>query len=383
MEIGGIKDIKRVVIKIGSSVLKGKSGISISTIRRIAKEVRELLSKGKEVILVSSGAILFGRHIFGIKKGNLSLKDKQALAAIGQVFLMEAYKNAFKKYKIKVAQILLTHADFENVKSWRSSRDTIECLLSKKVIPIINENDTVATEEIKIGDNDHLSAMVALRTGAEFLLILTNIPYVYKIEKIDGKKKKVSVKEVKSEEEIEELMRSARGASSQETVGGMTTKLSSAMMGVSAGVFVAITDGRKEGCISSINDGRIEGTIFYPSKHISTTKRFLLSVKNERGEIIIDDGAVKAILKDKKSLLPVGVIDVNGNFPAKSIVRISTKDGRVIGRGRVNMDSELIKRIKGKKTWNIKDIIGNLPPEIIHSDYIVFFSFGNLFLNPS
>ncbi len=368
-----IKNFKRIVIKIGSSVLKKDSGINPETIRRIAKEVAELVKDGKEVIIVSSGAILFGRYVLGLKKETIPLKEKQALAAIGQVFLMNEYRNAFRRYGLKVAQILLTHADFDDLERWKKSRDTIECLLSKKVIPVINENDTVATEEIKIGDNDHLSAMVAIRTAADFLLILTDTPYVFRIEKMDGKKKKIPVREVKDEREIEDLMRSAKGASSKETVGGMTTKLRAAKMGMKAGLYVAIVNGKEKGSISSIKTGRVEGTIFYPSGQVSSVKKFLLSVKNEKGEIVIDDGAMKAILKEKRSLLPVGIIDVRGKFPEKSVVRILSKDGKVIGKGRVNMNSELIKMIRGKKTWEIKNLLGNFPDEVIHSDYMVFF----------
>jgi glutamate 5-kinase len=368
-----VKKFKRVVIKIGSSVLKGKSGVNRGIINRIAKEVATLIYEGKEVIIVSSGAILFGRHVLGMRETPLPLKEKQALAAIGQVFLMEAYKNAFKRHGIKVAQILLTHADFDELERWKSSRETIECLLSKKIIPVINENDTVATEEIKIGDNDHLSAMVALRIGAELLLILTNTPYVYKIEKIDGKRRKIPVYKVQSEKEIDELMKSAKGASSKESVGGMITKLKAAKMCMRAGLHMIISDGRKKGCISSLSGGEIEGTIFYPSEEVSSIKKFLISVKREKGDIVIDDGAMNAILKDKKSLLPVGVIDVRGKFPEKSVVRILSKDGKVIGKGRVNMNSEIIRMIKGKKTWEVKEILGDLPPEVIHSDYMIFY----------
>ena len=368
-----VKKFNRIVIKIGSSVLKGKAGVNRSVISRIGKEVAKLVSEEKEVLIVSSGAILFGKHVLGMKEHALPLKEKQALAAIGQVFLMEAYRNAFKRYGLKVAQVLLTHADFDDIERWKSSRETIECLLSKKVIPIINENDTVATEEIKIGDNDHLSAMVALRIGAELLLILTNTPYVYKIEKIDGKKKKVPVYKVQSEKEVDELLKSAKGASSKESVGGMVTKLKAAKMCMRAGVYMGIVDGRKKGCVSSLTDGKICGTIFYPSGGASSIKKFLLSVKREKGDIVIDDGALTAILKEKKSLLPVGIIDVKGKFPERSVVRILSKDGKVIGKGRVNMNSEIIKMIKGKRTWEVKDILKDLPPEVIHSDYMIFY----------
>ena len=368
-----IEKFNRIVIKIGSSVLRGNSGINRGVINRITKEVAKLVSEEKEVIIVSSGAILFGKHVLGMKEKPLPLREKQALAAIGQVYLMEAYRNAFKRYGLKTAQVLLTHADFDDVERWKSSRETIECLLSKKVLPVINENDTVSTEEIKIGDNDHLSAMVAIRIGAELLLILTNIPYVYKIEKINGKKKKIPVYKVQNEEEIDELMRSAKGASSRESVGGMSTKLKAAKMCMHAGVYVVITDGRRKGSISSLSNGEIEGTIFCPSEEVSSIKKFLLSVKREKGEIVIDDGAVEAIIKDKKSLLPVGVIEVKGKFPEKSVVRILSKDGKVIGKGRVNMNSEIIRMIRGKKTWEVKEILGDLPPEVIHSNYMIFF----------
>lgn len=374
MELSDIKKARRVVIKVGSSVLRDNSRIKKERISRIARETATLISSGKEVLIVSSGAILFGREIMGVKGKTLSMKEKQALSAVGQVLLMEAYRKVFERCGLKTAQILLTHADFEDPKRWKNSEKTLEELISMKVVPVINENDTVSTEEIKIGDNDHLSAMVSVRMGADLLLILTNIPCVYTTYMKDGKKVRVPVNEVRNEEELEELMRSAKGASSPETVGGMNTKLKAARMGMKAGIWVVIADGRRKGCISSIKEGIVEGTIFHPSGQASSAKKFILSIKNEKGEIVIDEGAIKAIVEEKKSLLPVGVIDVRGKFPEKSVVRLLSRDGKVIGRGRVNMDSETIRKIMGKRTWEIAGIMKKgFPNEVIHRDYMIFF----------
>ncbi len=364
-----IKDSKRIVIKIGSSVLKKGDSIDKNTFLRIGREVKELLSSGKEVIIVSSGAILFGRRHLEVKKPFLSLTEKQALAAIGQVLLMEAYKKSFERFGIKIAQILFTHSDFRNHQRRNNCKNTIERLLAMNVLPVINENDSVATEEIKIGDNDHLSAMIALTINADLLLLLTNTSYVYRIEN----KKPQPVKHVRNRKELNELMAYAKGASSPETTGGMITKLEAADIAMRGGTWVIISNGKKKGCISSILKGNPEGTYFWGSeKALSSVQKWLLSCQNEEGEIIIDEGALKALLKDGKSLLPVGVLEVRGKFEKGSAVKILSKEGEVVGKGKVEIDSELLNLIKGKRTSEIKKLIEKpIPDEVIHRDNMV------------
>lgn len=362
-----IRSAKRIVVKVGSSILRRGWKLSRSSVKRVCEEISFAVNEGRECILVSSGAILAGISEMSLFKAPVSMNEKQALSAIGQVVLMELYRRYFENYGFKVGQILLTHQDFEDRRRFMNAMRTIRKLLGMKVIPVINENDTVATEEIKVGDNDHLSAMVASNVEADLLIMLTDTDYFY----IGDEKRREPVKFIETPSKIMELIRYANISSSGITVGGMVTKLKAAYIAVRSGCCVVIANGKKRGIVKSILEGKPVGTVIFPAEKLTSRKRWLLAFMKEKGEIVIDEGAVRAISDKHKSLLPAGVVDVRGNFEAGAVVRVVSESGKLVGKGIVNVSSDVLKEVKGMRTADIKKNY-NLPKdEVIHADNFV------------
>ena len=378
-----LKNIKRVVIKIGSSVIsnrdKGRSslecGLSKDWVRHYARQIKLVQDKGYDVVLVSSGAIMAGRERLGLSRADLSIPEKQACAAIGQSFLMHTYEKAFEKKDIKVAQILLSHDDLGNRRRYLNAKHTIEALLERNVIPIINENDSVTVEEIKIGDNDTLSATVACLVDAQLLIILSDVEGLFNRDpsiKIKGEKAELLSHVARVNEEIE---RTAGKSNNRLTVGGMYTKVIAAKKTMSFGIPTLVVNGLDEKVLEHVFSGKDVGTLFWSGKgKIRDRKHWIAHTLKPAGTLVVDAGARKALVERDKSLLPAGLIKVEGEFEFGKAVIIMDEEGKEIGRGLVNYNSRDLLQIKGMKTPAIKKRIGeSFYEEVIHRDDLVIF----------
>jgi len=363
--------VSRIVIKVGSSSLSDENGIDEEKIRNIVEQVSTLKNLDKEIVIVSSGAIAAGMAELGYKKKPTSIIEKQACAAVGQGLLISTYNKYFNEKKLKCAQILLTGEDFANRRRYLNSYNTINQLLKFNLVPIINENDTTATLEIKFGDNDILSAQVASLIEADLLIILSDVPGLLKDLNDPNSIIRV-VEEVNLE--IKNLVNNKIGKLG---TGGMNSKIEAAKISLSAGIPMIIAPSYDNNVIQRSIESLISmsysvGTTFLPKgKKLSKRKRWINFSLKPKGEIIIDEGAELALLSGK-SLLAVGINEVNGSFTAGDLVKILNKDKAILGKGLVNYSSNEIKVMIGKKTEEIhlfNEKIG--PEEIIHRDNMV------------
>ncbi len=365
-----IKKFKKVVIKIGSnSIVEYKSKkIKSKWLNNLCKDISKL-HKTKKIVVVCSGAIALGSN--SISKSTLrKLEDKQAAASIGQIELAHQWRTKLKKFKINVSQILLTLEDSEVRRRYLNASNTISSLLNKNIIPIINENDTVATEEIRYGDNDKLASRVAQMIGADLLVLLSDVDGLYEDnpKKIKGAKK---ISEIyKIDKKIENL---AKDQASELGSGGMATKIIAAKICSNNGCTTVITNSNKENPVSSIN--LKNSTFFYPiTSTNSSKKKWLLNHLNPSGSFVIDDGAKNAILKNK-SLLPAGIIEIRGRFKRGDIISILVKNGSKVAVGISAYDYNDAKKIIGKNSKEINKILGfEGRDEMVHKDNLVKFS---------
>ena len=363
--------MKRIVVKIGSNILTdAKEGLDARRVNLIAKDIACLADLGYEVVVVSSGAIAAGMKKLGLKEKPKEVKLKQASAAIGQSSLMWAYEKSFSEFHKKVAQVLLTRDDFSDRRRYINSKNTLMTLLAYGVIPIINENDTVSTEEIKFGDNDNLAALVASLIEAERLIILSDVDGLYS----DDPRVSPDAKIIEYVEEITpELEAKAKGPGSLVGTGGMYSKLLATKKALNHGVTVNIINGRKEGLLCSLLKGKHSGTLFKPKEEkLSSRKGWIAYSSRAKGNIIIDDGAVKAIIQGGKSLLPSGIVLVEGEFDiGDSVYCLDAKRNR-IAKGLTNYSFSEVERIKGRKTSEIEKVLGyKYSDEVIHRDNLV------------
>ena len=380
-----LKDIKRVVIKIGSSVIsnrdKGRSqlecGLSREWVRHYARKIKVIRDKGYDVVLVSSGAIMAGRERLEFGRADLTVPEKQACAAIGQSFLMHTYEKAFEKKGLMVAQILLSHDDLGNRRRYLNAKHTIEALLEKGVIPIINENDSVTVEEIKIGDNDSLSATVACLVDAQLLIILSDVEGLYdrdpSLKNKSGTEKAQLISHVsKVNEDIERI---AGKSKNRLTVGGMLTKVQAAKKTMSFGIPTLVVNGLDEKVIENIFAGKEVGTLFWSGKgKIRDRKHWIAHTLKPAGTLTIDEGARKALVERGKSLLPAGLIKVKGDFEFGNALTLLDESSKEIGRGLVNYNSRDLERIKGMKTSAVRNLMEeSFYEEVIHRDDLVIF----------
>ena len=362
---------KRIVVKIGSNILSNElSGLDEDVIRNIARHISKISSMGYEIVIVSSGAVAAGMKKMGLKTKPREIRLKQAAAAIGQSSLMWGYEKAFAEYNQKVAQILLTREDFSDRKKYINSKNTIMTLLSYGIIPVINENDTIATDEIKFGDNDNLAALVAILIEAERLVILSDVNGLYQEDpRVNPKAMLIPyVEEITSD--IENV---SGGTGSAVGTGGMFSKILAARKATSHGIAVSIISGKKPELISLLLEGGEFGTYFKPGKEkISHRKSWIAYSSRSKGVIILDDGAVKAITEMGKSLLPTGIIAIEGNFDVGDSVYCLNSVRKRIAKGLVNYSSSDIKRIVRRKTSEIEGILGyKYSDEAIHRDNMV------------
>tara|TARA_B100000989_G_scaffold295315_1_gene276138 strand:- start:1261 stop:2397 length:1137 start_codon:yes stop_codon:yes gene_type:complete len=366
-----ILDSKLVVIKVGSSLLFNNDSFNHTWLDSFAKEVKYLREKKVKVLLVASGAVSFGKKYLTIKDSKiLKINEKQACASCGQSILMQNFIKSFKKQKIKVSQILLTFSEIENRKKNLNIRETINSLLEYDVIPVINENDSVATDELKFGDNDRLAAIVAQISDANILILLSDVKGLY--EKNPFKNK--NVKFISKVSEInKKIQKMASSNTNLHGSGGMATKIEAARIAMNFGCNTIICSGKiKDPIKRIINKGNENGTWFISKKKkLSHFKRWLASSFKVFGELIIDEGAVLAI-KDGSSLLPSGILKILGKFSRGDIVEIKSENKILIGRGVISYDSEEIKKIQGKKTSEIFKVLGySGRDEIIHRDNFI------------
>ena len=367
---GLLRSIKRSVVKVGSGVLTGSNGLNMAVIDQLTTDICALRKGGMEVILVSSGAIAAGLRKMGASKRPQSLSQQQAVAAIGQSSLIMAYEEAFGSHGYKVAQILLTRDDLTHRRRYLNARNTLFTLLSWKIIPIINENDTVVVDEIKFGDNDNLSAMVTNLTESQILVNLTNIDGLY--DKDPRTHSDATLVEV-VEKVDRRLTRSASSIPGFLGTGGMASKLRAAQNMALRGVPTIIANGLKPNILNRIFSGKNEGTLFLPREvPLCSRKHWIAFTKSPRGKVVIDRGAEKAILNQGKSLLPSGILTVEGRFSMGNSVLLTNEAGKEIAVGMVNYHSGDIKKISGAKSTEIESRLGfKHDDEVIHRDNLV------------
>jgi len=341
------KKIKRVVLKIGASVIIDSDGeLDKSLLKGIVGQISSLKKNGIEFVLVTSGAIASGIHLLDLSCRPNSLASLSASAATGQIGLMQNYSYAFKDHGLHCAQILLTWDDFNDRTRCINAKNTLLKLLEYGVIPVINENDTVAVDEIKFGDNDKLSALVASILGADLLVIFSDVDGLYRWE---GKNKQV-IREVSDiKEEIESLAKDTTRKNT--SVGGMKTKLEAAKIAMKAGIPCIIANGKSKNTLEGILNGEEVGTIFIPrTQALLAKKRWLAFGTKHKGKIYVDDGAKEALTDKGKSLLSVGVIRAEGKFLAKDVVLVVDREGKEFAKGRVNFSQVELQKIKGIRT---------------------------------
>ena len=359
-----LKGIKKIVIKIGSAVLTDNGVLHRPTIIRLAADIAFLRKKGYQTVIVSSGAIASGMGKLGLGRKPDTIPRKQAVAAIGQGSLMYAYEEAFNTHQLLVAQILLTREDLTNRQRYLNAHNTMITLLEWGIIPIINENDTVAVDEIKFGDNDNLSALIAHLIESDLLIVLTDTDGLYDRDPRDDPRALL----IPVVEEVDDtVVEYTSKFSGQWGLGGMRSKIMAARKVTAGGTPVIVASGRKEGVLQEIIKGKPLGTLFLPQlPTLSRKKHWIAFTLKHKGDIIVDEGAKKAVLEKGKSLLPSGVIEVKGRFGVGACVRLMDQKARVIGKGLVNYSSSDIIKIRGLKTSEIEERL-----EFKHSDEVV------------
>jgi glutamate 5-kinase len=363
-----ISNVNRVIIKIGSSVLTDDNGsLSENIFEKLAYEISKIRNKNIEVILVSSGAIASGMKKLGITERPKEISMKQAIAASGQSTLMWHYEKAFSAFNQNVAQILLTLDGLSDRKRYLNARKTLITLLGMGIIPIVNENDTVAVEEIMLGDNDNLAAHITSLIEADLLIMLTDIEGLYSKDPRNNE----DAEFISLIEHIgEEIENTAGDTFGRTTIGGMKTKIEAAKKAGAFGVPTIIANGKNGSILEDIFEGKEVGTLFLASEHIlSGRKHWIAFTLKSAGEIVIDDGAKKAISSSGKSLLPSGIKEVHGNFGVGESVTCVDENGAQVARGLTSYSSGDIRKIMGSKTSDVEGILGyKYSDEVIHRD---------------
>jgi glutamate 5-kinase len=372
-----IERCKRVVVKVGSNVLTAPSGLNLRVMRAMARQICGLMDRGLGVILVSSGAMASGVKKIGLDRRPDELPRRQAVSAVGQAGLIMEYEKAFERYGRKVAQILLTSEDLTSRKRYLNARNTLNTLLEWKIVPIINENDTVSVEEINLGDNDNLAAMIALLMDADLLIVLSDIdglftqdPRTHADAELIPEVRVIS----KSTEAAAGRMPGALGT------GGMTSKINAARKVTSAGVPMVVARGDTPDILPRLLRGEAHGTYFVPRREKLTRRKCWIAFSlKPKGSLAIDAGAAAALTARGKSLLASGVTGVKGEFTVGTPVELQTPTGETVGVGLVNYSAADIRRIMGLKSQHIRQVLGHQPyDEVIHRDNLVITASGTL-----
>jgi glutamate 5-kinase len=362
---------RRVVVKIGSQILSSERGIEEGRLRGLVRELAELHDRKKEIVVVSSGAVAAGMTRLGRKEKPKTIPEKQALAAVGQIKLMALYERYFSKYAKSVAQVLLTHEDLANRQRYINAKHTFQMLLESSIIPIVNENDTVAVEEMKFGDNDHLSALVATLLEADLLVILSDVEGVYDKDP----RAHVDARLIPLITEPKGLSQAIAGNSlSVVGTGGIVTKLDAAEKAAVAGIPTAIASGLQSGVLGKVfADKEACGTLILPEANRLTSRKHWIAYNlKTAGQIVVDQGAHDAVVQKGKSLLPSGLKEVRGVFGVGECVSCVDLEGREFARGLVNYSAQELNQIKGLHTSGIEKVLGyKAYDEIIHRDDLV------------
>ena len=362
---------RRIVVKVGSSILASlEKGLLYDVFSHLTKEISDLKRQGFEFVLVSSGAIAAGMEKLGYKTRPQAITQKQATAAVGQTRLMKIYEDYFSRYQQMVAQILLTHDDLSHRRRFLNARNTLLTLLGLGIIPIINENDTVVVDEIKFGDNDNLSALVTNLIGADLLIILTDIDGLCDSDpRVNPHARCIPLVE-----EIDVDLDGIVGETKSEiSVGGMISKIQAARKASRFGIPTVVARGNKEGVLRQILKGKEIGTLILPKKDaLSSRKHWIAFNPKPKGDVIVDDGAKKAVVQKGKSLLPSGVIKIRGNFNRGDLVTCLGSRGKEFARGLVNYSATELEKIRGLRSDQIESTLGyKYSDEVIHRDDLV------------
>lgn len=371
MSVSVVKHARRIVVKVGSSLVTAEGrGLDHAALSRWAGQIAALTAQGKEVVLVSSGAIAEGIARLGWKKRPKAVNELQAAAAVGQMGLVQAYESIFRTYDLHAAQVLLTHEDLADRARYLNARSTLRTLLGLRVVPIINENDTVATDEIRLGDNDTLGALVTNLIEADCLVILTDQTGLYTA---DPRRDPQATLVMEAHAGDPGLERMAGGAGSSVGTGGMLTKILAARRAARSGAHTVICCGREDQVLLRLAAGEAIGSqLIARQAPLAARRQWLADHLQLRGGVVLDDGAVRALREEGKSLLPVGVRGVTGEFGRGDVVAVVDTDGREVARGLANYSASEARRIAGKPSRAIMAELGYMDePELIHRDNLV------------
>lgn len=359
------------MVKLGTSVITSQSGrLDPVQMKNLVNQMAGLVEKGYEILLVSSGAIAAGVESLGLKRRPTAMRELQAAASVGQGLLVHQYATLFDKHNFKVGQVLITQYDFTHREHYLNARNTLETLLKMRTIPVINENDTTAVDEIKFGDNDTLAALVANLVEADLLIILTDTEGLYTGDPRRDKEARLLEEVTEITPAIEAL---GGGVGSQFGSGGMVTKLQAARIVTFASIGMVIANGSRPNVIADVVEGKSVGTFFVPQKKkVSSRKLWIAFGRTPRGKIVVDRGAKEAIISKGKSLLPAGVVDCQGSFKLGDAVSICDESGHIFARGLVNFSAGEVAKIKGMKSSEVSSVLPEAAgEEIIHRDFLV------------
>lgn len=367
---GYLGKVRRVVVKVGSAVLTGGAGLDLPTMENLARQLAHLRQGGREVILVSSGAVAAGRRKLGISRKTLALREKQAVAAAGQSHLMRTYEDIFAGFDQKVAQVLLTRDDLAQRTRYLNVRNTLLTLLEWGLIPIINENDTVSVEELRFGDNDTLGAMITNLIEADLFVVLTDVAGLFTANPTtDPTAARVNTV-AKVNAEVEAM---AGSLTSSLGTGGMRSKITAAKTVAARGGCSFIGPGRPGNVLDELFAGEPVGTFFLPAQaKLQSRKHWIAFTLKPQGELVLDEGACRALSRVGKSLLPSGIVEVRGNFKVGAAVLCLNREGQPVAQGLVNYPAAEIELVKGAHTERIEEILGYKDSdEVIHRDNLV------------
>lgn len=366
-----LRDARRWVVKVGSALVTNEGrGLDPVAIAHWGQQIGRLRELGKEVVMVSSGAIAEGIKRLGWPSRPSEIHELQAAAAVGQMGLAQVYESCFREHGLQTAQILLTHEDLADRRRYLNARSTLRTLLSHGVVPIINENDTVVTDEIKFGDNDTLGALVANLIDADVLVILTDQRGLYTADPRRDPQARLLPRVVAGDPALEAM---AGGAGSSIGRGGMITKVLAAKRAAWGGVSTVVCSGREPNVLVRLAQGESVGTEFVPqTPRLAARKQWLADHLQTRGSVSVDEGAVRALQRDGKSLLPIGVIEVVGEFERGEVVSVRSRDGVEVARGLINYGAADARRIARRPSTEIEGLLGYTEePELIHRDNLV------------
>jgi glutamate 5-kinase len=367
----GLTRVRRLVVKVGSGQITSPGeGLDARRIAALAADIAALVGERREVVLVSSGAIAAGSARLGLSSRRRSMPERQAAAAVGQSSLMWHYEQAFKRHGIKVGQVLLTAQDISDRGRYLNARNTLLALLDFGVLPVVNENDTVAVDEIKVGDNDNLAALVAHLIDADLLVLLTDVDGLY----TSDPQRDASARRIETVEAVtEDIRKLCFDEAGRVSVGGMATKLEAAQKAAASGIPMVIASGREHGILARLLKGERLGTHFLPrDDRLTARKRWIAFAVPPQGRLTVDAGARKALIEKGRSLLPSGLMEVTGEFRAGEVVALAEPEGDDFARGLVNYDAGELRKIRGAKTAEIEKALGYKGlAEVIHRDNLV------------